>query len=102
MRKSKNIMKVCINTCFGGFGLSNKAKQRIKELNTDFDLNNLYTSSKELRSDPVLIQTIEELKEEADGKHAELKIIEVPDDVKWHISEYDGREHVAEDHRTWG
>jgi len=24
----------------------------------------------------------------------------VPDDVKWHIHEYDGLEHVAEDHRT--
>jgi len=27
--------------------------------------------------------------------------VEIPDDVKWHIHEYDGLEHVAEDHRTW-
>jgi len=25
----------------------------------------------------------------------------VPDDVKWHIAEFDGWEWVAEDHRTW-
>lgn len=26
---------------------------------------------------------------------------EVPDDVQWQIEEYDGREWVAETHRTW-
>jgi hypothetical protein len=25
----------------------------------------------------------------------------VPADAKWHVHEYDGLEHVAEDHRTW-
>jgi hypothetical protein len=54
------------------------------------------------RSDPLLIQVIEELGEVANGSCAELKIIDVPDDVEWHIEEYDGFEHVAEDHRTWG
>ena len=31
----------------------------------------------------------------------QLTIVDVPDEVKWHIHEYDGLEHVAEDHRTW-
>lgn len=53
------------------------------------------------RTDPILIQVIEELGEAANGNHAELIIVEIPDDVQWHIAEYDGLEHVAENHRVW-
>jgi hypothetical protein len=31
----------------------------------------------------------------------DLEIIDIPDDVKWHIAEYGGTEWIAEDHRTW-
>lgn len=31
----------------------------------------------------------------------DLKIVEVPDGIKWQIEEYDGWEHVAEAHQTW-
>jgi hypothetical protein len=48
-----------------------------------------------------LIEVIEELGDAANGDCAELAIVEIPDDVEWEISEYDGREHVAEKHRTW-
>jgi hypothetical protein len=34
--------------------------------------------------------------------YSDLRIVEIPDDVNWYIAEYDGREHVAERHRTWG
>ena len=53
------------------------------------------------RDDPVLIEVIEELGDAANGEHAELAIVEIPDDVEWEISEYDGSEHVAEKHRVW-
>ena len=53
------------------------------------------------RDDPFLIQVVEELGKKADGRHAELKIVEIPDDVEWQIEEYDGSEWVAEKHRTW-
>ena len=53
------------------------------------------------RNDPDLIKTIEDLKEVANGCHADLSITEIPDDVKWGIHEYDGIEHVEEEHRTW-
>ena len=33
---------------------------------------------------------------------AELEIVEIPDGVAWQIAEYDGFEHVAGKHRTWG
>ena len=53
------------------------------------------------RDDPVLVRVIEELGVEANGPHAELKVVDVPSDVEWTIEEYDGSEWVAEVHRTW-
>lgn len=53
------------------------------------------------RDDPDLVAVVEELGAAADGGYAKLAVVEVPDGVSWHIHEYDGTEHVAEDHRTW-
>lgn len=53
------------------------------------------------RDDPALVQLIEEDADRYSGRHATLKVVEIPDDVEWEISEYDGYEHVAEVHRTW-
>ena len=53
------------------------------------------------RSNRFLIETIEELGEKANGSFSKLKIVDVPDDVKWHIAEYDGWEWIAENHRIW-
>jgi hypothetical protein len=39
--------------------------------------------------------------EKSSGVYAELKIVDIPDDVEWEIDEYDGKEWVAEVHRTW-
>lgn len=61
-----------------------------------------YFSSRDIeRDDPNLVKVVKKLGEKANGPCAKLAIVYVPDDVKWHIEEYDGREHVAEDHRTW-
>lgn len=53
------------------------------------------------RNDPDLITTVEELGEAANGRCAELGIVEIPDGVDFVVEEYDGSEHVAEAHRTW-
>lgn len=53
------------------------------------------------RDDPVLVQVIKEMGTDASGRHADLKIVEIPADVEWIIEEYDGLEWVAEKHRTW-
>lgn len=53
------------------------------------------------RNDPILIQVVEELGDKANGSHAELKVVEIPDDVEFEIEEYDGKEWVAEKHRIW-
>ena len=61
-----------------------------------------YFSNRDIpRDDLSLIQVVEELGEKANGRHAYLKIVEIPDDVQWEISEYDGAEWVSEKHRTW-
>ncbi len=85
--------KVVINNCFGGFGLSEKA---YKELG----IERPYSRDLE-RDDPRLVEIVERLGQESWGTCAELEVVEIPDDVKWHIHEYDGSEYVAEDHRTW-
>lgn len=54
------------------------------------------------RDDADLIAVVETLGADADGRHASLKVVEIPDDAQWEIAEYDGLEWVAEKHRTWG
>lgn len=53
------------------------------------------------RDDPILVQVVQELGVKASGRHAELKIVEIPADIEWQIEEYDGLEWVAEKHRVW-
>ena len=61
-----------------------------------------YFSDRDIpRDDKTLIKVIRELGVKANGMCADLKILEIPENVKWHIAEYDGNEHIAEDHRTW-
>lgn len=114
-------MKVVINQDFGGFSLSDAAFEKyllVKGLpfkkvpgkyNSYFYENNsdstdtpeMYWENDIPRNDPLLVEIVEELGENASGPYASLKVVEIPDDVEWEISEYDGREHIAEKHRTW-
>lgn len=168
--KKGDTMKVAINKCWGGFGLSHQATKRLAELegrqcfffknarkeNGEIDLDHLipietdklgsefmwyaydvpnpdevlpsrgkewnalsqeekrrcneewsehslyYGRMEGRRSDPLLIQALEELGDEANGKHAEIHIIEIPDGVDYEIDEYDGMETIHEKHRSWG
>lgn len=90
---------VVINNCYGGFGLSDKAVTEYRKLaglsENDFQHRDLP------RDDPYLVKVVKDLGPKANGAHANLKIVEIPGDVNWHIEEYDGNEWVAEDHRTW-
>lgn len=90
-------MKIVINVRHGGFGLSDEALERYNDL-TGKSVEYYWDIE---RDDPALVRVVDEMGQDANGPHAELKIVEVPDGVKWHIHEYDGMEHVAEDHRTW-
>lgn len=89
-------MKVVINKCYGGFGLSEVAETRYENESGN---NVSYWDIK--RDDPILVSIVEELGEDSWGGYAELAIVEIPDGIEWRIEEYDGSEWVAEAHRTW-
>jgi len=89
-------MKVVINADYGGFSLSEEA---YKFLGLKWDGYGFAFTDE--RSDLKLVECVEKLGEKANGECAKLKVIEVPDEVKYEIEEYDGREHVAECHSTW-
>lgn len=88
-------MKIVINKCYGGFGLSEEA---YKELGLKWDG---YGFVEIKRNDPKLVAVVKKLGERANGEHADLKIITIPDSVKWQIEEYDGIEWISEVHRIW-
>ena len=121
-------MKVVVNRCYGGFGLSlkgltlwcqKKDYSLVKSeggyffaysdlpfnggtLVYDEGLEDKLISDDYIdRNDLDLVAVVEELGVEANGDCASLRVVEIPDDVAWHISNYDGMEHVAENHRTW-
>lgn len=122
-------MKLVINVCFGGFGLSQQAEDRYAELTNlgklyrynwedepvkatdsfwhattkENDLaDKYYFNSRDIpRDDPALVLAVEELKEKASGHCAKLKVVTIPDDTDYVIEEHDGREYVAERRKTW-
>jgi hypothetical protein len=53
------------------------------------------------RDDLKLVQVVEELGAAANGHGAELRVVKIPDDVRWKISVEGGIEHVSEVHLTW-
>jgi hypothetical protein len=53
------------------------------------------------RTNPLLIQVVEELGQRASAAAAQLEIVEIPDGIEWEIDEYDGNETVEETHRKW-
>ena len=92
------MQRIVINVRHGGFGLSDVAQARYQELvGTPFPEYDWEAP----RDCEYLVQTVQELGEKANGPHARLKIVEVPDGVDWTVMEYDGMEWVAEAHRTW-
>lgn len=92
-------MKVVINSRHGGFGLSDEAQTLYKERKGITDTNWYYWDIS--RDDPVLVELVEKLGDKAGHQYANLKVVDIPDDVDWYIEEYDGLEWVAEKHRTW-
>lgn len=124
-------MKVVINDCYGGYGLSQEAEELyLQKKSIPYELVEWEEGLKPImsrnshdikllgdnegestywffhnveRNDPVLVEVVEELGGERAGDWAaHLTVVEIPDDVEWCIKEYDGNEWVAERHRIWG
>ena len=105
-------MKVLVNVCYGGYGISLEAEQLyFTKKGISFELiEEKYGRGKYLidgevayaeldRDDPILIEVVEEIgSERASGEHAELLISEIPDGCDYSIHEYDGIEYIDS---TW-
>lgn len=140
-------MKVILNKCYGGFGVSDAAyrlyaeKKGIKifaysqkcqngkwgfwrvddvnENNADlrwwyfkkdfgkFALENEVDFGENLslrdkyREDPVLVEVVEELGHDADGRYAHLVVVDIPDGMDYVIDEYDGIETLHQRVQEW-
>ena len=92
-------MKIVINAQHGGFGLSDKAMEEYKQRAGITDPH--FYSYDIPRNCPHLVAMVEENGDFVGSSYASLKIVKIPDDVKWQIEEYDGLEWVAEKHRIW-
>lgn len=144
-------MKLVINQCYGGFGLSPEATLKLWERGGPVDaipakdyfggapdkqygLNDSLAKWREYlakgpegrtpmflhvfspdeslvlhanrddadRANPILVALVEEMGPAANGSCACLSVVEIPDGTDYEVAEYDGLEHVAEKHRTWG
>jgi hypothetical protein len=138
-------LKVVVNRCYGGFGLSpaglklwgkrkgfetyfyeqtkyefQNGKNEYKKLDNPDNILGFYAVNQDLgektdkipdksyiaswdmeRNDPDLVAVVEELGDLASGQCSNLKVVEIPDDIQWEISDYDGMERVEECHRSW-
>lgn len=92
-------MKVVINSCFGGFSLSEKAYEY---MGIPWDGHGHAFWRYNERTDPKLVECVEALGDEANGWAAELKVVEIPDGIEWVLDDYDGIETIHEKHRSWG
>ena len=95
--------KIVINTCYGGFGLSDEAAAMWRAVKQVADPDGVYYYDI-MRDDPDLVHIVETLGEKANSTYSRLKVVEVPMWLKekgWTIQEYDGVEHIAERHYTW-
>ena len=109
--------KIVYNGCFGGFGLSQAAVRRYLEIKgipfteekSEYSFRDIrfrigtsvmgegeyfYDHEIEDRTDPILVQVVEELGDEASGDCAELCIRELEPGTKYRLQEYDGSEWV--------
>ena len=108
--------KIVYNGCYGGFGISAAALRRYAEIKgwqyvegssqsnwssgSVIDLQGEELSEYDIqanRTDPVLVQVVEELGERANGMCAKLYIEDLPAGTKYRIDEYDGLEHIETD-----
>lgn len=112
-------MKVVINSEVGGFSLSRAAVMKGRELSGNPEWGGMCIKGDTYsdgglveedygfihdikRNDPILIQVVSCLRKMANGEHANLKVVNIPDDVDWEIHVGDsGAEWIAEKHRTW-
>ena len=121
IKQLRGVQYVVINRAYGGFSLSREGALLYLELSgTEYTLgpqpdrdtqtrlgDRIIVNGQEFwgrdipRDDPALVAVVRRLGSKANGDYAKLKVVEVPAGVQWTVDDYDGREWVAEVHRTW-
>ena len=88
-------MKIVINACYGGFGVS---EDFLKAYNIPYkktSYGGFYAEESIERTDPRLIEYIETNGSEmASGSYSRLVVREIPKGTKYRITEYDGYEGI--------
>lgn len=100
-------VKFVVNKCFGGFSLSQKAALKMRELGSEAakkfvikgekdedgyinNFDNVYVPHSFSRADPILVQVVEELGEEANGTCSKLRVVTAYFDITY--EDHDGME----------
>jgi hypothetical protein len=78
-----------------------KLTRNINKQYNNLDKKDYFSSRDFARDDPILIKVVESLGAAANDADAELKIVEIPDNVEWEVTEYDGLEKIEEKHKIW-
>jgi hypothetical protein len=85
-------VKIVINRCCGGFGLSEEARRFFPESDCDRDIE---------RNDPELIRVVEEMGERANGDFGSLCVVEWNENVPYNIYDRgDGYEIIEVNYRA--
>ena len=78
-------MKLVVNKCYGGFGLSDWAMEQLG-INVYYDID---------RTDSRLVELVENFPEKVDNFYSNLIVVSIPDtSTDWEIDEYDGLETI--------
>lgn len=78
-------MKLVVNKCYGGFGLSDWAMEQLG-INVYYDID---------RTDSRLVELVENFPKKVDNFYSNLIVVSIPDtSTDWEIDEYDGLETV--------
>lgn len=107
-------MKLLMNVCYGGYGLSDEAielwakKKNIvlTKKTLEYGDYHYYVEGDKIisghdidRDDPTIIEVFEELgSERTSGDHGQLSLVELPDGCEYDLTEYDGWESIS---NTW-
>lgn len=85
-------MKIVINKCYGGFGLSEKAMNALGFAHM-WEARQFF---EEHRNDERLVALVQYDAKGMSGICADLDVVEIPDDATdWRVDEYDGMESVT-------
>ena len=88
-------MKIVINCCYGGFGVSENFLRAYNIPYTKTSYGSYYAEEDIGRTDPRLIEYIEAHGSEmASNSYSKLVVVEIPKGTKYRITEYDGYEGI--------